>query len=340
MKNIQYILISLLLIAALSACGDSGPTPERVVSTENQSSTPQQTIIETPDSSQSTTQADEPDERIFAVGDTIRVGNVEITVLGYRISEGESFFTPGNGNIFYLIDVAVANTGDSAESISSMLMFDLRDSDGFSHNLSFSALSMGRGSVDGAVLPEKVIRGELGYEIPADPAGYELQINPQVFGRSGVFSVDMDLTSDTPANPDSLRSARAGSELSIGQTFTAGNLEFVVNGIRTDSGEGFMRPDEGNTFFLVDVSVTNNGSEAVSISSMLMFTVRDSYGFSHSLSIGAVSAGNGSLDGDIMAGRTLRGELGYEIPEGLTGLELFVTPEVFITASTVVVELN
>jgi len=352
MKKILCVIVPMLLLFVLAAC-DTGPTPERVIPSESQPENGAPTVAQAEtqpnepeedvddDSDDDPTDGqDEADDRVFAIGDTIRVGNIEITVLGYRTSEGEGFFAPADGNVFYLIDVAIMNTGDSTESISSMLMFDLRDSDGFSLNTSLGAMTMGRGGVDGAVLPGKVIRGELGYEIPSGASGFKLQINPQVFGRSGLFAVNMDITSDTPTNPDSLRSSRTGSEIPIGQTFSSGNLEFVVNGVRTYTGEGFFRASEGNTFLLVDVSVTNNGSSATTVSSMLMFSIRDSHGFSYSSSIGAMSAGRGSLDGDVMAGSTLRGELGVEIPSDLTGFELFVSPDVFRTENIFVIALD
>jgi len=337
---ILTILTVLFFVFIAVASNRYSPTPERVTPADNQGYGTQQT---SPDSStlpQKGNQNDVTIERDFAVGDTVRVGDIEITVLGYRFSEGESFFTPDDGNVFFLIDVAIANKGTSVESISSMLMFDLRDADGFSMRYSFGAQSMGRSVVDGVVLSGKVIRGEIGYEIPRDTTGYELQINPQVFGRSGLFTVSMDRTSDTPTNPDSLRSSKVGAEIAIGQAHASGNLEFVVNGIRMDSGSGFLAPDTGNTYLLVDVSVTNNGSEAESISSMLLFAFRDSLGFSYSSSMGATSAGRGSLDGDVMAGRTLRGELGVEVPIDTTGLELIVSPDLFRTTSVFVVSLD
>ena len=310
----------------------SGITPS-----DNPSNTAQSSAS---DPAQTEKPVDEPTQRDFAVGDTIKVGNMEVTVLGHKTHEGGGFLTPDAGNVYYLIDVVIANKGDKAESISSMLMFDLRDGDGFSQSISFGAQSAGQSGLDGSVLPGKVIRGDLGYEIEKNTTGYELQINLNVFGSSGLFSVAMDKISDTPTSPDSLYSTKTGAEIAVSQTYSVGNLEFVVNGIRTDNGKDFLKPDPGNTYFLVDVSVTNTGDETTSISSMLMFTVRDSNGYSYSESMGALSASKGSLDGEVMAGKTLRGELGYEVPNGLTGLELFVNPSVFGTADLFVVSLN
>jgi len=335
------LMLLIVLLAGLVGCAPPDNTPERVVPAESQNNETEGYESEPTTSLPAENEEDESDERHFAVGDTIRVGNLEITVVGYRISEGEGFFTPrDDNNVFYLIDVAIANRGDAVESISSMLMFDLRDEDGFSISTSISATAMGRSGIDGAVMPGKVIRGELGYEIPRDSTGFNLQINPQAFGRSGLFSIGMDETSNTPTNPDTLRSSRTGAELQVGETFSSGDLEFVVNGVSMDGGSGFFTPDEGNTFLLIDVSVINNGSESASISSMMMFTLRDSHGFSYSISISAVAAGRGGLDGDVMAGSTLRGELGFEVPDGMTGLELFVSPDIFDRSGITIVSLD
>ena len=282
----------------------------------------------------------EQGDSVFAVGDTIRTGDFEITVVGYSFSDGADFFTPDSGNVFYLIDVAIVNTGSRTESISSLLMFDLRDADGFSISTSFGAMAVSRTGLDGAVLPGRVIRGELGFEVPRDSTGFVLQINPQVFGRTGLFAVNMDTVSSSPRDPSTLLSTTTGNEFAVGQTIEAGDLSFIVNGTRTVADVPFFEPDPGNTFLLVDVTVENNGAAAEIISSMLMFTLRDAQGFSFGLSMGAMAESRGSLDGDVMAGSNLRGELGFEVPIGAIGLELIISPSVFRTDDIVSVTLN
>lgn len=279
-------------------------------------------------------------QREYKVGDTIRVGNLEVTVYRVWTSEGSDFRTPDAGNVFYFMDVIIANKGESAESISTMLMFDLRDSEGYSIGQSFSAYALGQSGLDGTVLPEKVIRGDIGFEVPANPFGYELQINLSVFGSAGLFSVHLDNIADDATTKEIPQSTKTGSEIQLGMPHTTGTLEIVVNSIRFSNGEDFFKPDEGNEYLLVDVSIQNNGNEAETISSMLMFDLHDANGYSYSISLGAESLGKGGLSGDVMAGRTLRGELGFEVPIGAIGLELMVNPDVFGSDELFIVTLN
>lgn len=329
------LLLIVCMVLAFAGCATSTDTPSKVEPNTSGSSgvTPQS-------SDPSSSKTNEPIQHDYIVGDTIKVGDMEVTIFGVRTSEGADYFKPADGNVFYLMDIIIANKGQKSESISSMLMFDLRDKEGFSISQSFSAQTVGQSGLDGTVLPGKVIRGDIGYEVPKDPSGYELQINLSVFGSSGLFSVALDELSDDLPNLVAPVSTKSGNEIQIGETYTAGALEIVVNGISTSGGKDYFKPSEGNEFLLVDVSIKNNGTETESVSSMLMFNIRDAKGFSYSLSMGAASIGKGSLDGEIMAGKTLRGELGYEVTKDTEGLELFVSPSVFGSSDLFVVSLN
>jgi hypothetical protein len=332
MKNRSFILLLIIcLLFFVSACS-SANAPSKVEA----DNAGQQGSESAPASEAG------PDEiqRDYVVGDTVKVGDLEITVCGVSTSEGEDFYTPEDGNVFYLMNVAVANKGDKPESISTMLMFDLRDSGGYSVSQSLSAQSVGTSGLDGTVLPGKVIRGDIGFEVPQDPAGYTLQINPDVFGSSGLFSVALDDSADNIDTLEAPHSIKTGSEIQIGETYTAGALEIVVNGVTTSAGKDYYKPEDGNEFLLVDISIINTGTETESVSSMLMFTLRDMEGFSHNMSISAASIGKGGLDGEVIAGKTMRGELGYEVPAGTAGLELMVNPSVFGSSDLFVVTLN
>ena len=113
----------------------------------------------------------------------------------------------------------------------------------------------------------------------------------------------------------------------IGDSVKAGNLIFTVNSTRTDEGGEFIKPDEGKIYYMVDVTVENTGSESEAVSSLMMFKLFDSDGYNYSVTIGPET--KGSVDGEISAGRKLRGELAFEIPQDAEGLELEIDPSIF-----------
>jgi GTP-dependent phosphoenolpyruvate carboxykinase len=120
----------------------------------------------------------------------------------------------------------------------------------------------------------------------------------------------------------------------IGDSVKAGNLIFTVNSTRTDEGNEFIKPGEGKTYYIVDVTVENTGNESEAVSSLMMFKLFDADGYNYSVTFGPET--KGSVDGEISPGRKIRGELVFEIPEEATGLELQIDPTVFGSGQIIV----
>lgn len=113
----------------------------------------------------------------------------------------------------------------------------------------------------------------------------------------------------------------------VGDTVAMGDLEFTLNSARFDEGGEYFKPDEGKKWLVVDCKVTNNGAESTSISSILMLSLYDSEYYSQEMALLADT--KGSLDGELGAGRTLRGEVAYEVDASETDWELIFEPNFF-----------
>jgi len=104
-----------------------------------------------------------------------------------------------------------------------------------------------------------------------------------------------------------------------GMTKRMGKVEVTVNSYRFSFGSGFVQPDPGNVFLVIDVSVTNHRRKAIAVSSLLQTFVYDNKGYKY---IAAINPDEkGSIDGEVPAGRMMRGEVSYEVPLYATGLE-------------------
>jgi hypothetical protein len=125
----------------------------------------------------------------YEIGDSIKAGNLIFTVNSTRTDEGSDFIKPKDGHIYHIVDVTVENAGDKSESVSSLMMFKLFDSDGYNYSVTFGPETQGQ--VDGEISAGRKLRGELVYEIPEDTEGLELEIDPTVFG-SGQIIVELD----------------------------------------------------------------------------------------------------------------------------------------------------
>lgn len=107
----------------------------------------------------------------------------------------------------------------------------------------------------------------------------------------------------------------------IGDTVQLGDLHITVNGVRGARGDEFSTPEEGNYFVYVDVTFRNEGVESVTISTLLLMELRDANGLSYIIDLNSVTGGERPPpDGELAPGGIVRGEVGYQIPVGSTGL--------------------
>lgn len=113
----------------------------------------------------------------------------------------------------------------------------------------------------------------------------------------------------------------------VGEPIKMGGLIFTVNSVRDSKGGEFLGPEEGYIYKIVDVTLDNVGEESASISSLLMFSLNDTEGYKYDVTIATDT--KGSVDGELQPGRKLRGELAFEVPEDVVGLELLFEPNVF-----------
>ncbi len=121
---------------------------------------------------------------------------------------------------------------------------------------------------------------------------------------------------------------KVASEIfSIGETIAMGELEFTVNSARWDHGDQFMGPDSGEKWLAIDVTIENLSDESTVVSSIGMFDLVDSEGYSKDMEIFAET--KGSLDGELGAGRRMRGEIAFNVEEGQEEWEFIFSPNFF-----------
>ena len=131
----------------------------------------------------------------------------------------------------------------------------------------------------------------------------------------------------TPAKVDTSATTASTAKnqvFAIGDTIQAGDHIFTVNSVREDKGSEFIKPKDGNIYYIIDVTVDNKTDKSINVSSIMMFKLFDSEGYNYNITIGPET--KGSVDGEIAAGRKLRGELIFEIPAASKGLELEIDP--------------
>ncbi|MBE0467068.1 MAG: DUF4352 domain-containing protein [Candidatus Desulforudis sp.] len=113
---------------------------------------------------------------------------------------------------------------------------------------------------------------------------------------------------------------------SMGETIRMGGLAITVNSVREDRGSEWLAPKDGHTYYIVDSTLENLSDKSEVVSSLMMFSLVDGEGYKYSVTFGPETRGN--LDGELGAGRKMRGELVFEIPDDAIDLELVFEPQV------------
>lgn len=123
----------------------------------------------------------------------------------------------------------------------------------------------------------------------------------------------------------------------VGDTVKINDFNVRVNKVSKSNGGEFIKPEKGNEYLKIDITLENISDEPQAVSSMLMFKVVDKDGRSYNQAF--TENQKGQLDGELGKGRKMTGEYVVEVPKGAKGLELEFDSSL-ISTGQVVVNLN
>mgnify|MGYP000459160260 CR=1 FL=1 len=254
---------------------------------------------------------DEQGSGSAGVGDTIEGDDFTIKLNSIRTTDEGTLGSGPDEEIYLVADISITNLTDEAETVSSLLSFELQGADGFQYDQALFVDT--KGSMDGDLPPQGLLRGEIAYDVPILDS-YTISYQHSLFSDAVYFEFGLDdapsaeSAAETEASSES--AGGTGSFASVGDTVLAGDFEITLNSVQTLSSGSLTDPDN-DFFLLIDATVANNSGEDTTISSLLSFDLRGSDGFSYDIDIFAPE--KGSLDGDVRAGGILRGQIAFDV---------------------------
>lgn len=141
-------------------------------------------------------------------------------------------------------------------------------------------------------------------------------------GTSTVEKVDQQKEEGTQESASAEKQPEA-KVFAVGDTVQFDNLHITLNGVRTSAGNDFMKPENGK-FLIVDLTIENKGSESAAISTLLQMSLEDAEAFSHQVAL--FPDVKGSVDGELGAGRKVRGEVAFDVPNSSAYEFIFEDP--------------
>lgn len=140
-------------------------------------------------------------------------------------------------------------------------------------------------------------------------------------------SSDSDTSSEEATQdsgePEAVVEPASSGMAGMGDTITISNVDFTLNsaGASTE-GQLSTSPDE-DIFLILDLTVVNNSSDEIALSSIMSFSLKGSDSYEYDLELFVET--KGSLDTTVAPGSTVRGQIAFDVPE-LDSYEFSVTP--------------
>lgn len=187
-KSVFTVFSSIVLGASLVACSDSGMEPVEKEQTPAEEAVTEETPAETTEEAEVEEEtAEENSLENLKLGDAVQYGDALITVNSVRKHEGSANTYDEPTNDFYLIfDVAIENQGTEPVNISSMLNFELFDSESYAQDLSIFVET--RGSLDGEVGAGRKLAGEIAFDV-VDSESYEFAFSDPFASGKAIWQI-------------------------------------------------------------------------------------------------------------------------------------------------------
>jgi hypothetical protein len=320
------ILIALsVLVLATIACGSSN-TGEKVTSQPgSQPAAAQptgqssgQSAATKPTSQPAATQAPaQPKPQTYNAGDVVKVEDHTIVLNAATV----------NGNTL-VANFTVDNQGTKDLAVSSMLSFDAKDSEG--SKLDQAIVDCPSGHFDGKVLPGDKLKGNICWTVPSGASDIRIYYTASLFGSGAVVWAVGSNAGGQPAaaQPTSQPAAAPAPAKPQGQSYNAGDVvkiddhTIVLNSAKIDAGT-----------LVANFTVNNQGSKDVTVSSMMSFEAKDSEG--SKLDQAIVDCPSGHLDGTVLPGDKLKGNICWAVPAGAKGIRIYYTANLFGSGAVV-----
>ncbi len=153
---------------------------------------------------------------------------------------------------------------------------------------------------------------------------------------SGTTNAETKTTADAKQSETSTEKATEPAEknvFSLNETADINGFKMTAVEFRESHGTEFSKPEDGKVFVIVDFEINNESEKDEHISSILNFECYvDGYSTNESLS-GGVTEKTKTLDGDIAAGKKLKGSIALEAPEDWKEIEIIYEPTSLLTSN-------
>ena len=305
-KRIWFLVLVILVGFIAIGTGTSNSSKTSSTASSNKTSPTISSSI-----SNVTKAATAPEKELFSVGDTINVGNLELTyVSSGEYKEENPLLQPSDGMMYIFLKFAYQNTSSSSDVAISSFSFKCY-ADGYAcdsyygNNNDLSAtLSAGRSG-----------SGLVCFTVPKDAKEIEVEYDASLLSNKKIkFSYEGELDSGYILEANS---AATQDAVSVGTSVESSNLKIdYLNCFKDTSNNSFITPKDGFHYITCEFEFENKSSSDYTISSFSFDC------FADGVSCDATFFRDDNLNATLSAGRKVKGTVTFEVPNDAVVVEV------------------
>lgn len=298
-----WLLVILIIFIAIGSGADNSAKSE-----------PSNSVGKTPETKSFSTEPAEttvPEKDILSVGDTVTVGNLEITyVSSGEYHEENQFLQPADGMMYIYLKFSYRNISSSSDTSISAFSFKCY-ADGYAcdtyygndNNLS-ATLSAGRSG-----------SGLVCFTVPKDAAEIEVEYDASLLSKKKItFSYEGEKDSGYTLETNAVASQEA---ISVGSSAESSALKInYLNCFNDVSNNSFITPKEGFHYVTCEFEFENKSNSDCTISSFSFDC------FADGVSCDATFFRDDNLNATLSSGRKAKGTVTFEVPDDAVIVEV------------------
>ena len=127
--------------------------------------------------------------------ESLQLDDFDVSANKIQISDGDSFFTPAEGNIFVSVDMKIKNTSDEEVFLTNLNFFECYVDDAYTDPSLDAGMTFDGGTLFHTVAPDKEISFQYSVECPADSKVIQFKIKSKWAGDSKDAALSIDIPS-------------------------------------------------------------------------------------------------------------------------------------------------
>lgn len=171
MKKILIVVLAMLAMAMFSGCGEDLK--------------PQKVDTANAVDKASGNSGDKTESKEYKEGETVKIGESQVTLNSAKTSKGSGFEKPESGKKYVICNMTIENKGQEAKHHSTLASMKIEDEDSYTYTPTI--YTKANGSLDGELAPGRKMRGEVAFQVPEKAKKMKLIYDAALFGTGQII---------------------------------------------------------------------------------------------------------------------------------------------------------